>query len=671
MGHIRKLSENRVQMTAGNGLEIVLAYKVVSNGKIFDPFALKIVGAEVEVMFDGCTLWDQVTENADKFVFNRKWEIHKPGYWALYFDVESELADAEVLNPAIMYNGNKSGKGLFPKGGLSVGWSFREDRMPVPSCSMVYNGVSCMILFTEPAASEEYISSILSKSKSNNILLSIRIPAEETPLVFNGKTSATESKNQTPDYLVVSNSDIPFTYKRKFYFNVNSKSDFNLPLLSYRSLVEALESKWVNPLPDSSIDWTAFVGRKLKNLLFLVQKNTDPLQSYFIMGRGNGDHQSVYEFTAGSFLVRSLDGAYLLAKTGLLTGRKDLLLKARQIGNFFLEGKRDHGLHLDNYDLIKDEWGGYLGVSENEDYKLMFNTRANGETMIGYICLYKQLLEAGIDIPEFLNIAIENAEFYLSHQLDNGSFGRWWDEQGNAVNADGTNGAHIVSFLLELEPYYSKPERIDLAMERAADYYGALIKNDEYYGDTLDADAYDRESGLVLLQMFLDLFQYKSKPEYLEYAKRVADFLLTWIWQYDVVFPQNTPLSQRSFHTSGMTSVSVAHHHLDFYGMQIGYDFLRLWKNTNIDIYISMGLKMIYACRQLVATADDPLGRSAEYEGWQPEQINHTAWEYFNRTDRQKGHFDICISWVTILELTTLFKLKEEFPEYINFEVRI
>ena len=80
---------------------------------------------------------------------------------------------------------------------------------------------------------------------------------------------------------------------------------------------------------------------------------------------------------------------------------------------------------------------------------------------------------------------------------------------------------------------------------------------------------------------------------------------------------------------------------------------------------------MINACNQLIAAKHDYLGRGPEYEGWQPEQMNHTKWEYFGRIEKQKGYFDICISWVTVLELTSLFKLKEEFPEIMDFEVKV
>jgi hypothetical protein len=112
-----------------------------------------------------------------------------------------------------------------------------------------------------------------------------------------------------------------------------------------------------------------------------------------------------------------------------------------------------------------------------------------------------------------------------------------------------------------------------------------------------------------------------------------------------------------------MTSVSVAHHHLDFYGMSIGYDFLRLWEASGTDIYRKNALLMINACRQLAGEGLRGSPAAAGADGWQPEQINHTNWDYFNRVDHSKGFYDICIAWVTVLGLGAWLKIEKRFPE--------
>jgi hypothetical protein len=257
------------------------------------------------------------------------------------------------------------------------------------------------------------------------------------------------------------------------------------------------------------------------------------------------------------------------------------------------------------------------------------------------------------------------ASFYLAHQLGgdrDGSFGRWWSAEGEPVNALGTNGAYIASFLMAVEPYYEDKAALAAGLAAAGRYYGALAEAGEFYGDTLDADSFDKEAGTALLAMFLDFYERDRDPGMLERAREAADFVLTWIWQYDCAFPPDSPLGSRDFRTRGMTSVSVAHHHLDFYGMAIAYDFLRLSEHCGDRLYADQAFWMLRASAQLVASSADLLGRGEEAVGWQPEQINHTAWDYFNRKERHAGHFDIDIAWVTVLGLGAYQRIRSRYP---------
>jgi hypothetical protein len=75
---------------------------------------------------------------------------------------------------------------------------------------------------------------------------------------------------------------------------------------------------------------------------------------------------------------------------------------------------------------------------------------------------------------------------------------------------------------------------------------------------------------------------------------------------------------------------------------------------------------MLDACRQLIATEDDLLGRGPDDIGWQPEQINHTDWDYFDRTSHKHGSYDIDIAWVTVLTLGSYQSILEEFPSMLE-----
>jgi len=285
--------------------------------------------------------------------------------------------------------------------------------------------------------------------------------------------------------------------------------------------------------------------------------------------------------------------------------------------------------------------------------------------MGAYVVLYETLKEKGYKINEFIDLPKRVARFYMKHQLKgrhDGSFGRWWTPEGNPVNSLGTNGAYIASLLCVIEPYMDAADGIEKSLNRAATYYGNLVEKGEYFGDTLDADSCDKEAGVALMNMFCDLYERDPREQWLVYARKAAEFVVSWIWQYDIVFPRKSPLAEKRFSTLGMTSVSIAHHHLDFYGILIAYGFLRVWEHTDDQFFYEQGNLLLNACRQLIATHSDTLGRKIEEIGWQPEQLNHTDWDYFNRESHMNGHYDIDIAWVTVLGLGAYQKIAQRFP---------
>ena len=100
--------------------------------------------------------------------------------------------------------------------------------------------------------------------------------------------------------------------------------------------------------------------------------------------------------------------------------------------------------------------------------------------------------------------------------------------------------------------------------------------------------------------------------------------------------------------------------------MAIAYEFLRFAEAANLPFYAEQASLMIAACKQLVHGKENDLGRDESFFGWQPEQVNHTSWEYFNRPELMNGHYEIDIAWVTILTLSSFDRIRGEFPEVLQ-----
>ncbi|QQO09066.1 hypothetical protein [Breznakiella homolactica] len=681
----------QVDVYLNDSPEFSVQYGMELHGEPVLPGRIEVSGLSVSAEFPdsgspAVSIRDQFSEESGIVKVRRTWEILKETDWALSFTAASGFGEeCELFIPSVMYRGNRMGKGSFPRESDGP-WSFLENRMPLPSCASFYSASRFFICCTEPAREARYVSSVSAEHRDDRGQISIRMPGREWPASYTGKKSLVPSPDDASGTSLISGSGFPFTVTRDFFCSAGPAR--GSIFFRFRQFAEKLAaSAGFGKIYAPVLSWEEYRDLKFTHLLSMAEPAENG-GAYIAMGRNNGELQSVYDYTAGSFLVKSLEAAliFLRADGEVLpdlvfrfvsprlrdgkTGKSEFLAAlAEGIGRFFLKGETAPGVHQDCYDPNRKIWGGYLGISENDAFRFLVNARCNGEVMKSYVYLYEELKNRGRTIPEFIKLPKRVAAFYLAHQMrdgDSGSFGRWWSPDGKPVNSLGTNGAYIVSFLTALEPYFEDRKALDDSLSRAAGYYSALADEGAFFGDTLDADSCDKEAGTALLAMFLDLYERNNDGSLLRYAREAADFVISWIWQYNVFFRPDTPLGKRGFRTAGLTSVSVAHHHLDFYGMAIAYDFLRLWEHTGESFYYDQACLMVNSCTQLVARGDDLLGRGAEDTGWQPEQLNHTEWDYFGRPGCRSGYFDIDIAWVHVLGLGAYQRISRRFPDVLG-----
>lgn len=622
----------------------------------------------IKVVFKDAELKDEFIVNDGFIKIKRQWKILKPGRWQLMFGYCPGPDLRQWLVPSVMYGKNEMGAGRFPRGGIDKGWSFREDRIPIPSCSILHDGLNWQAVFTSPAKNDGEISSVKTFFKGAIPAFEIRVPYTEEPytytekgIVIGGLTGKTGR--------VFNIHKVPFEYSRTFYIAFGKCAHVSEIYISLAA--RALDEFGTGGERLLKANWSEVASNKFKHLKFLLidnQKVTAVQQ-----GKGNGLFQSFHNYTSGSFLTKSLEGALIFAKAAKELGNEKYLDVAERIGDFFLAGALPNGLHRDSYSLKDGRWGGYMGVGTPEDLVKGVNTRCNGEVMVNYLKLYKLLKDAGRQKDKFLDLVKRNADFYIEHQLkgkEGGSFGRWWDVSGRPLNTLGTNGAYIIILLVELEKITGKRDDIDEALKKAGSYYASLVDNNYFYADTLDADCVDKEAGCALLRAFLDLYERSSDELYLRYARLCAGFILSWMFTYNVAFNPGSPAGKRDFKTLGMTAVSVAHHHLDFYGLSIAYDFLRLWEATKDELWEKCGLIMIGSCSQLISDKQDLLGRSKDFIGWQPEQINQTNWDYKLRFLGTKGRFHTCVAWTVVLTLGAMLDIRDRHAGILNYKLK-
>jgi len=620
----------------------------------------------IKVVFKDAELKDEFIVDDGFIKIIRHWKILKPYRWQLVFGYCPGPDLRQWLVPSVMYAKNEMGAGRFPRGGLDKGWSFREDRIPIPSCSILHDNLNWQAVFTSPATNDGEISSVKTFLKSSVPVFEIRVPYTEEPYTYTEKGIVTGGlTGKTGRFFNI--NKVPFEYSRTFYIAFGKCAHVSE---IYISLAARALDEFGTDERLSKANWSEVASKKFKHLKFLLIDNEKV--TAVKQGKGNGLFQSFHNYTSGSFLTKSMEGALIFAKAAKELGNEKYLDIAERIGDFFLAGALPNGLHRDSYSLKDARWGGYMGLGTPADMVEGANTRCNGEVMVNYLKLYKLLKDAGRQKDEFLDLVKRNADFYIQHQLkgtEEGSFGRWWDASGRPLNTLGTNGAYIISLLVELEKITGKKDDIDVALKKAGSYYASLVDNNYFYADTLDADCVDKEAGCALLRAFLDLYERSSDELYLRYAGLCAGFILSWMFTYDVAFNPGSPVGKRDFKTLGMTAVSVAHHHLDFYGLSIADDFFRLWNATKDELWKKCGLIMISSCSQLISNKQDLLGRSKDFIGWQPEQINQTNWDYKLRFLGTKGRFHTCVAWTVVLTLGAMLDIRDRHAGILDYKL--
>ena len=543
-------------------------------------------------------------ENDVLTVIERHWEKNNK----FYFIVEYNFTPTYLMIPGILYNGNNYGSHLFPKFTLAKMWFFREDRCTLPSAAIVENSKYVLAVFTEPARSDEELSCV--GVRGNKII--IRIPWMEIPLSY--------SRKQHFSHRVITYFKHPVEYKRKFYIIFT-----NYRKLGYtRGFHFVLDYAWELFGEDVIIDKKQLYDYlKLKvqfaiNWHYIKLKHVSSFLQFLIPNT-----PICGGLISASFTGKALEMALALYRLYLMNGDKKLKEIAFSVANFHCRGLRKNGLLLTDYHIFRRRWVGYFFKKRK-----FANTRQIGEALYALLRLYKLAKSRNEENKLWLLVAMKVGNFFLRNQLKNEDFGCWWSLDGKGVKTDGTNGAYIIWFLTELYEITKNSKYLETAEKAMNFYLHKYVNNDVYWGDTLDANTIDREGAHGIMKAALLLYEKTGKTIYLKIAERAAYFILSWMLFWNIPFNKRTLLGRLNFKSKGWTIVSVENQHLDPYGLIIAPDFIRLSKFTGKKLWYEVGLLMARSVIDFFFTISkhglDPL-----FIGYQPEQIYHTEWSYF------------------------------------------
>ena len=224
------------------------------------------------------------------------------------------------------------------------------------------------------------------------------------------------------------------------------------------------------------------------------------------------------------------------------------------------------------------------------------------------------------DRPRWRVAARSNLDAVVARQRPDGNLGSIHHaETGEVLSWEGSAGLAWVGALAEAGAWNA---RYLPAAERAGRFYARFVTAEYLHGAPEDVDlAVTSEDGYVAVMAYMALHRATGDAQWLDLARRSADFALTFRYIYDVRFAPSTLLGVFDFGTRGADQASASNQHLHAYGLVCTREMLALADETGDPHYRERALETLACFRQFVARFD---GDFNAYRGMVTERYYQT-----------------------------------------------
>lgn len=224
------------------------------------------------------------------------------------------------------------------------------------------------------------------------------------------------------------------------------------------------------------------------------------------------------------------------------------------------------------------------------------------------------------DRERWREVARSNLDVVVGRQRDDGNLGSIHHaETGEVLSWSGSAGLAWVGALVEAADW---DERYLGTAARAGRYYARFVLDEYLHGAPEDVDlAVTSEDGYVAVMAYMALHRATGDDEWLDLARRAADFALTFRYTYDVEFAPSTMLGIYDFGTRGADQASASNQHLHAYGLVCTRELLELADAAGDPHYRERALETLACFRQFVARFD---GDFNAYRGMVTERYYQT-----------------------------------------------
>ena len=153
-------------------------------------------------------------------------------------------------------------------------------------------------------------------------------------------------------------------------------------------------------------------------------------------------------------------------------------------------------------------------------------------------------------------------------------------ESGAPVDRGGTIGAYMIPALAELYSQTGNEAYLRTAERAFAFYCKRDLDQFTCTAGALDTVCIDKETSGALIMGAILLYELTGERTYLTEAENATYYFCSWMYHYDGLYAPDSDFAQVGYHTSGGTSVSAQHHHIDPWGAAMAGWLLKLAQYT-------------------------------------------------------------------------------------------
>lgn len=548
--------------------------------------------------------------------------------------------------PCVNYNGNEWGTGKEPKGTEKDGkpWIFSADRVGVPGCSVVEN--------------EEYCTGIFADNKG--------ISKEASASLF-------KREGKLVQRIYFSHMEYPYTYLRKF--------DYGAPIVEYVLLKELEEKRFVCYFYRYKKTKEKYYG--YKKLFDFVngeeysEEFAPAYPMYTVKAWDESFFRSLTEKTEGGYL----SNMGFLPEGEHRIGDKNCRWKYRNFSKYeigwcgqnitaaemylraYLEGEnndyKEKGIGILETWLKRIYPCGLIGCNYDVPFDGSERIDSCNEGWLLYKLIFccNLLKQAGMSATKYENVAKNICRFFLKNYKD-GGFPQIMSANGDTLVEDGCAGVMLMLGFIEAYEYFNAEDYFLRAEKAFAFYYGTYLSKSVAAGGALDTYCIDKESAGPLLRVALKIYAITGERKYLDYAENIAYYLMTWCFYHDVTFDKESDCGALGLRTTGGTSVSVAHHHIDCWGLFYVPDFFRLYEKTGNKTYLKHARVLWSFTLQYISDGRLQLHGMVRPKGAQNEAVIQCNW---HGADEKKGQLnDWLVAWVKSFQLDVIYAMQNK-----------